>query len=188
MENKVTLEQIESKIKAECYLVLPDGRSTICLLSLENGYTIKGLSSCVDASNFDMETGRKIAREDAVRQIWPLEGYLLAEKLHNKTKTENKTSNTFMLSPLQVAALKKAGYWDDPVKRARMIKKYAEDAGMIKPVNAPQESVDWEDLEKRLEKPKKISQKTSKTKKAPYGYKKDGTPKKRPGRPAKEAA
>jgi len=36
-ENKVTLEGIKAKIKANCYLVLPDGRTTICMLSMENG-------------------------------------------------------------------------------------------------------------------------------------------------------
>jgi hypothetical protein len=78
---KVTIEQIESKIKGETYLVLPDGRTTLCTLTLENGYTIQGLSACVDIDNFDLHLGRKYAREDAVRQIWPLEGYLLAERM-----------------------------------------------------------------------------------------------------------
>lgn len=81
MENKVTLESIVKKIVGEMYLVLPDGRTTVCMLTMQNGYTIKGLSACVDAANFDMNIGRKIAFEDAIRQIWPLEGYLLAERL-----------------------------------------------------------------------------------------------------------
>lgn len=79
---KVTLEQIESKIKGETYLVLPDGRTTLCILNLENGYTIKGLSACVDPAEFDLALGRQYARQDAVNQIWPLEGYLLAEKMY----------------------------------------------------------------------------------------------------------
>lgn len=82
MNNKVTLEGIQAKIKNEVYLVLPDGKSTLCILTLENGYTIKGISACVDAANFDLNIGRKIAFDDAIRQIWPLEGYLLAEKLY----------------------------------------------------------------------------------------------------------
>lgn len=36
--------------------------------------------------------------------------------------------NTFMLNPEQVRAIKDAGMWDDPQKRARMIKRYAEAA------------------------------------------------------------
>jgi len=128
MTNTVTLEQIQSKIKSEAYLVLPDGRSTLCMLTMENGYTIKGLSACVDVANFDMNIGRKIAFEDAMRQIWPLEGYLLAERLH----------------------------WDKAAPMA---------------TNPPK-------TRKRIPK--------AQDPEAPWGRKKDGTPKKRPGRVAKE--
>jgi hypothetical protein len=79
---KVTIEQIEAKIKDETYLVLPDGRTTLCILTLENGFTIKGGSSCVDPKEFDLLLGRKYAREDAVKQVWAFEGYLLAEKMY----------------------------------------------------------------------------------------------------------
>ncbi len=78
---KVTLEGIQAKIKGETYLVLPDGRTTLCILDMENGYTIKGLSACVDPAEFDETIGRKFALDDAIRQIWPLEGYLLAEQI-----------------------------------------------------------------------------------------------------------
>jgi hypothetical protein len=78
---KVTLEGIKAKIKGETYLVLPDGRTTLCILDLENGFTIKGLSACVDPAEFNRDLGRKYAFEDALRQIWPLEGYLLAERM-----------------------------------------------------------------------------------------------------------
>jgi Phage protein (N4 Gp49/phage Sf6 gene 66) family len=72
---KVTLEGIKAKI-------LPDGRTTLCILDLENGYTIKGLSACVDPAEFDLNLGRKYAFDDAFKQIWALEGYLLAEKMY----------------------------------------------------------------------------------------------------------
>lgn len=36
--------------------------------------------------------------------------------------------NSFVLSPDQVRAMKEAGFWDDPEKRARMIKRYAFEA------------------------------------------------------------
>lgn len=79
---KVTLDGIKAKIKGETYLVLPDGRTTLCILDLENGYTIKGLSACVDPAEFDLNLGRKYAFDDAINQIWSLEGYLLAEKIY----------------------------------------------------------------------------------------------------------
>jgi hypothetical protein len=90
---KVTLDGIKAKIKGETYLVLPDGRTTLCILDLENGYTIKGLSACVDPAEFDLNLGRKYAFEDAIRQIWPLEGYLLAEKMHLDKLSEAQLAN-----------------------------------------------------------------------------------------------
>lgn len=79
---KVTLESIKAKIKGETYLVLPDGRTTVCQLTMENGYTVNGHSACVDASEFNRDLGRKYAFESAVSMIWPLEGYLLAQQMH----------------------------------------------------------------------------------------------------------
>jgi hypothetical protein len=35
--------------------------------------------------------------------------------------------NTFTLNPDQVRAMKDAGMWDDPDKRAKMIRRYAQD-------------------------------------------------------------
>lgn len=55
---------------------------TICVLVLENGFTVLGKSGVASAENFDAEVGKKVARADAFNQIWPLEGYLLRENLH----------------------------------------------------------------------------------------------------------
>jgi hypothetical protein len=45
---------------------------------------------------------------------------------------ENSSSggsrSTFVLTPQQVSAMKDAGFWDDPEKRSKMIKRYAVDA------------------------------------------------------------
>lgn len=57
------------------------GCLTICVLVLNNGFTVVGKSACASPENFDAELGRKIAREDARRQIWPLAGYALRERL-----------------------------------------------------------------------------------------------------------
>ena len=176
---KVTLEGIQAKIKGETYLVLPDGRTTLCMLTLENGYTIKGLSACVDAAEFNLDLGRKYALEDAIQQIWPLEGYLLAEEMHNNALVRKEVSEAFdvrpsgiatlkkpaaktiRLLPQQVQAMKDAGVWQVKEKRDRMI------ATMI-------------NESKKRGRPSK--------KAAPYGLKKDGTPKKRPGPAPKEKA
>lgn len=57
---------------------------TICVLVLRNGFTVTGESACASPDNFDAEIGRKIAREKAREKIWPLEGYLLRNRLANE--------------------------------------------------------------------------------------------------------
>ena len=54
---------------------------TICIIATRNGFTIIGKSAPAHPDNFDPELGRKLAYEDAVRQLWPLMGYALREKL-----------------------------------------------------------------------------------------------------------
>ncbi|HBV5832428.1 TPA: hypothetical protein MD207_005093, partial [Klebsiella pneumoniae] len=58
---------------------------TFCVLVLENGFIVTGESACASPENFDPEIGRKIARQNAVAKIWPLEGYLLKQRF-NKAK------------------------------------------------------------------------------------------------------
>ncbi|TKD50568.1 Gp49 family protein [Sphingomonas baiyangensis] len=67
---------------------------TICLLVLRNGFTIIGKSAPASAENFDEELGRKLAYEDAVRQVWPLMGYALREKLAGTPVEANRACST----------------------------------------------------------------------------------------------
>jgi hypothetical protein len=78
---RVTLDHIRSIIVGEDYHVFNDTTVTVCLLNLKNGFTVTGESACASPENFDVELGRKIARDNAVSKIWALEGYLLKEKL-----------------------------------------------------------------------------------------------------------
>jgi hypothetical protein len=57
---------------------------TICVLTLTNGYKVTGESAAADPANFNAELGRKIAKDKATAEIWPLAGFLLREKLHNE--------------------------------------------------------------------------------------------------------
>ncbi len=54
---------------------------TICIIVMRNGFTVIGKSAPADAANFDAEVGKKFAREDAIRQIWPLMGFALRDSL-----------------------------------------------------------------------------------------------------------
>lgn len=78
----VTLEQINSKIVKEQFLY-PEGTTlTICILTLQNGFTVTGESACASPEKFNKEIGDRIAKENAVHKIWALEGYLLKESLY----------------------------------------------------------------------------------------------------------
>lgn len=57
------------------------GVLSICLVVMRNGFTVIGKSAPASAANFDRDLGRKLAYEDAVRQIWPLMGFALRERL-----------------------------------------------------------------------------------------------------------
>lgn len=78
---RLTPEGIDAKIKREMYHVFPSTTLTVCVLVLENNFTVTGESAAASAENFDEEIGKRIARENARQKIWQLEGYLLRQKL-----------------------------------------------------------------------------------------------------------
>jgi len=81
MKNKLSPQDINNVIMDEDYYRFPETTVTVCCLTLENGYHVIGKSATLDQADFDQEIGEKVARQDAVRQIWELEGYLLKQHL-----------------------------------------------------------------------------------------------------------
>jgi hypothetical protein len=95
---RVTPEDIENEIQQEYYFTAKDGVRgrkdngfdgpdnlqvlTFCVLELKNGYLVHGISACAHPKNYNREIGERIARENAVDQIWPLLGYELKTKIH----------------------------------------------------------------------------------------------------------
>jgi len=77
----ITPSAIDKVIALEQYHVFEVSRLTVCCLTLINGYAVVGTAPCAHLDNFDAETGEKVARDDAKRKIWALEGYLLKEML-----------------------------------------------------------------------------------------------------------
>ena len=82
---RLTPDYIDSVIVGETYTNLPDGRTVVCQLTLKNGFTVDGKSACVSKENFNQEIGNNISRTNARDQIWELEGYLLKQKLYEKS-------------------------------------------------------------------------------------------------------
>lgn len=54
---------------------------SICILVMRNGFVVVGKSAPASPDNFNRELGRKFAYEDAVRQLWPLMGFALRDRL-----------------------------------------------------------------------------------------------------------
>lgn len=57
---------------------------TICVIEMLNGFYVVGISAPADKANFDYEVGKRYAYENAFKQLWQLEGYLLRQKLYDK--------------------------------------------------------------------------------------------------------
>lgn len=101
----VSKESIEAKIKSVVYLnagkaaedEYGDALSedvlknldlvTICIIILENGFKVEGVSACVDPANYNEQKGRECAYENAFEKIWEVEGYLLRQAMWEKAET-----------------------------------------------------------------------------------------------------
>jgi len=80
--NRVTLESIEAKVSNVEYINPASApHVTLAFVTMKNGFTLTGKSAPADPNNFNADLGKKFAYEDAVRQAWAHEGYLLCEKL-----------------------------------------------------------------------------------------------------------
>jgi hypothetical protein len=83
---RVTLESMQAKIKQENYLQPYGTVLTLCILEMQNGFFVVGESAPASPENFDAELGRKFAYENAIRQLWKLEGYSLRDRLAAEKK------------------------------------------------------------------------------------------------------
>lgn len=72
---KVTVESIEAKIADVTYI--PHDLLTICVITMRNGFKVIGKAASASPENHDPAIGQRYAYEDAFKQIWQLEGYLL---------------------------------------------------------------------------------------------------------------
>lgn len=54
---------------------------SICILVMRNGFTVIGHSAPASPENFNAGFGQKLAYENAIRQLWPLMGFALRDRL-----------------------------------------------------------------------------------------------------------
>jgi len=89
---RVSLADIEASIAAVYHLTADKAIGdappvqelkllSICILVMRNGFIVIGKSAPASAENFNADLDRRFAYEDAVRQLWPLMGYALRDRL-----------------------------------------------------------------------------------------------------------
>lgn len=79
---RVTKEYIESRIANVRYTILEESTVTVCSITIDNGFSVRGEAACVDPLNFNKDIGERTAYDDAFKKLWPLFGFLLAEQRH----------------------------------------------------------------------------------------------------------
>lgn len=104
----VTEEHINSKIKAVYYYNGADAAKsafvdpsalpaedlanltlvTHCIIILENGFKVDGISACIDPARYDEQIGKECAYEMAYNKIWELEGYMLKQGMHEQVQSQ----------------------------------------------------------------------------------------------------
>lgn len=80
---RVTPTDIDNAVKSEQFHVFPDTCLTVCVLTLDNGFTVTGESACASPANFNKDIGERVARENAKQKIWPLLGFRLKDRLRD---------------------------------------------------------------------------------------------------------
>jgi hypothetical protein len=80
---RLTPENLDAVIKSAEYHVFSN-KTTVCCLTLRNGFTVVGVAACVDSANFREQIGRDVSFTKARNEIWPLEGYLLQQHLFER--------------------------------------------------------------------------------------------------------
>lgn len=83
---RVTLESMVAKIKNEVYWQPHGTCLTLCVIEMQNGFFVVGESAPASPANFDADLGKKFAYENAIRQLWKLEGYALRDRLAAEEK------------------------------------------------------------------------------------------------------
>jgi len=79
---RLTPDHIDEQIRTVAFHQFPGTTTTVCLLTLRNGFTVTGESACASPENYNAEIGNKIAFTNAREKIWLLEGYLLRDWIH----------------------------------------------------------------------------------------------------------
>lgn len=81
----LTIEKLEGQIASVDYATF--GETGIhCTITLGNGYTVTGESSCIDPTIFNEDIGKEIAYKNAFDKLWFLLGYNEKQRWYEETQ------------------------------------------------------------------------------------------------------
>lgn len=108
-------EKLEAEIASVDYVQFnPTG--LLCTITLCNGYTVTGESSCIDPTTFNVEIGKNIAYTKAFEKLWGVLGYV------EKTRWWKETQLTWLdrlheeLAELDIKIKKLSEKFEGPVQ------------------------------------------------------------------------
>ena len=82
LRTSVDMDYILSRVKDVAFTILEGTTVTICSVTLDNGFSVRGESACVDPARFNKGMGEKIAKDNAINELWQPLGFLVAEDLY----------------------------------------------------------------------------------------------------------
>jgi hypothetical protein len=86
---KVTEQYMRSRIVSTDFFRVDD-TVTVCSVRLDNGYSVRGESACVDPANYNEELGQSLAFKQAIGKLWPLFDFLLSETRYRRAMQRGK--------------------------------------------------------------------------------------------------
>lgn len=116
LPNKVTKEDLEHLVaRSDITYTNLAGTLTHCMVTLPCGFQVTGESACVDPANYNKKLGEEIALKKVINQLWPLEGYLLANDIYRaKQPTSFVSRMVFEQSDLREKLNKLREFLDKP--------------------------------------------------------------------------
>lgn len=85
--DRITPDYMRSRIASRTFF-RATGTLTICVLTLDNGFTVTGESACAAPENYRQDIGEHYAEERAFEKLWPLFGFALKEAMAARDATK----------------------------------------------------------------------------------------------------
>lgn len=118
---KVTMADLEAQVKSQFFFTARDGvyrnemagsdaaalsHVMICVLILHNGLKLVGVNTgSVDPRDYNADMAMKMARADAINQLWPMLGFQLKEQLYMEAEMDAMIAHASTVGEQQSAGV-----------------------------------------------------------------------------------